>query len=56
MSFGDFSRFLIRDVAGAEMLEFQEVRGRQYQTSYVMFSRHDSKALDVYAIGNLDVS
>lgn len=56
LTFGDHERFIVRDVAGAEMLEFNEVRGRSYQKSYVMFERHDSKLLDQFAIATLEVS
>ena len=44
--FGDFSKFLIRDVAQVRLVRFGELYMRNDQVGFLMFSRHDSDLLD----------
>lgn len=44
--FGDFSKFVIRDVAGMQMLRLTERYADYGQVAFLLFSRHDSMLLD----------
>lgn len=46
VAFGDFSKFLIRDVANPQMRRLTERYADFDQTAYVVFTRHDSVVLD----------
>lgn len=44
--FGDFSKYLIRDVASFRLKRLVERYGEKDQVSFVAFSRHDGRVLD----------
>jgi HK97 family phage major capsid protein len=44
--FGDFSRFIIRDVANVRLMRLDERYADYDQTGFIAFSRHDSVVLD----------
>ncbi|MDI3341600.1 MAG: phage major capsid protein [Sphaerobacter sp.] len=44
--YGDFSKFLIRDVRGVTLLRLQERYAEYLQVGFLAFSRHDSRLLD----------
>lgn len=44
--FGDFSKFLIRDVTGRQLLRLTERYADYLQVGFLLFSRHDSMVLD----------
>lgn len=44
--FGDFSKFLIRDVRDIVLMRLDELYAEYYQVAFVAFSRHDSDILD----------
>ena len=44
--FGDFSKFLLRDVGGMQMLRLTERYAEYLQVAFLLFSRHDSILLD----------
>jgi HK97 family phage major capsid protein len=46
VAFGDFSKFLIRDVAGQRIVRFTEKYADYDQVGFTIFSRHDSMVLD----------
>ncbi len=44
--FGDFSKFLIRDVTNMQLLRLTERYAEYLQVAFLLFSRHDSMVLD----------
>lgn len=44
--FGDFSKFILRDVGGMQMLRLTERYAEYLQVAFLLFSRHDSILLD----------
>ncbi len=44
--FGDFSKFLIRDVTSMQLLRLTERYAEYLQVAFLLFSRHDSMVLD----------
>jgi HK97 family phage major capsid protein len=46
VAFGDFSKFLIRDVSDRQVRRLSERYADYNQTAFVIFSRHDSKLID----------
>lgn len=46
MAFGDFSKYLIRDVGGIEVLVLRELYMANRQVGFVAYSRHDGDLLD----------
>lgn len=46
MAFGDFSRYMIRDVLGMSILRLTERFADLFQVGYIAFGRHDGNLLD----------
>ena len=44
--FGDFKKYLIRDVMGASLMRLRERYADKNQTAFILFSRHDGKLID----------
>ncbi len=44
--FGDFSKFLVRDVTSMQLLRLTERYAEYLQVAFLLFSRHDSMVLD----------
>jgi HK97 family phage major capsid protein len=44
--FGDWSRFVIRDVAEVRLIQAAELYAVSDQVAFIMFSRHDSRLID----------
>lgn len=51
--FGDFSKFIIRDVQAMTIMRLEELRALKNQTSWVAFSRHDAKLVDPNAVKHM---
>lgn len=56
MAFGDFSNFLIRRVNGFALRRLNELHALYNQTTFVGFSRMDSKVLDAASIKYLEMT
>jgi len=46
MAFGDFGRFIIRDVMGVEMLRLEEREAAKFQVVFLAFMMSDSRLID----------
>jgi HK97 family phage major capsid protein len=48
--FGDFSKFIVRDVMQITLLRLVELYAGSGQVGFVAFSRHDSRGINTAAI------
>jgi len=56
VAYGDFSRFIIRDIRGVQMLRLNERYAELYAVGMVGFQRWDSKVVQTVAIKYLEIS